>query len=39
MNGEIDAFIVKMFCRIQNGRTVPKVLSDLHAGQTACRTI
>jgi hypothetical protein len=38
MNGEIDAFIVKMFCRIQNGRTVPKV-SDLYAGQTACRTI
>jgi hypothetical protein len=38
MKGEIDAFIVKMFCRIQNGRTVPKV-SDLHAGQTACRTI
>jgi hypothetical protein len=38
MNGEIDAFIVKMFCWIQNGRRVPKV-SDLHAGQTACRTI
>ena len=38
MNGEIDAFIIKMFCQIQNGRTVPKV-SDLHAGQTACRTI
>jgi hypothetical protein len=38
MNGEIDAFIVKTFCRIQNGRTLQKV-SDLHARQTACRTI
>ncbi len=38
MNGEIDAFIVKRFCRIQNGRTLQKI-SDLHAGQTACRTI
>jgi hypothetical protein len=38
MNDEIDAFIVKTFCRIQNGRTLQKV-SDLHAGQTACRTI
>ncbi len=27
MNGETDALIVKMFCRIQNGRTVPKVLN------------
>jgi hypothetical protein len=38
MNGEIDAFIVKTFCQIQNGRTLQKV-SDLHAGQTARRTV
>ncbi len=34
MNGEIDAFIVKMFCRIQNGRTYQICMQDkLHAGQ------
>jgi hypothetical protein len=38
MNGENDAFIVKTFCPIQNGRTLQKV-SDLHAEQTACRII
>ena len=32
MNGEIDAFIVKMFCRIQNSRIVSKSI------RSACRT-